>query len=228
MKDKKSRNANFRKMDESSSHFGKGAASKGAMAGTVRLQADQSQERWVTVFDAIKTYVAADYAPNRSDINQTTNSTSSVQPSVLNKLHEAISKLEKLISPLSSDEDGVINESVLTNVSDNNRELECILQILRTHLPGLIDQVLSHWQRDQVKSGKLDEELAQTKLKWKSQVTKLNEVIAEQSRTITHLTSIQEVHEGREAEFRLDHRMKENEGEVLRLRKILQSTNSNG
>ena len=143
-----------------------------------------------------------------------------------NRLEAAILNLEKLASS-EPDVDELCKSGELGRIiSDNNRELSSILQIIENNFGGLFDQLVKSLENERDRVSQLEFELGDTQTKWKSEVFDLTQEIAEKANTIAHLTSLRSLKEAREDEDILLRRLRQGESEISRLREVLALMNS--
>lgn len=184
------------------------------------VHVEHSEGRWTTVLEAVKAYVANGAKSEHTVLNSDKFSELH-QPALLDRLQDALAKLENIASSDTCD-NAIDDEFEFKDaITDNNRELESILHMVKTNVPEILSKVVTLLDEEVEKSNRLELELENTKTQWKNEVSILQEDLTEKTNALAHLTALQTAKKGRDDQDLLLRRVRQSESEVSRLREIL-------
>lgn len=138
----------------------------------------------------------------------------------VSEIAEKIRRLEELLAASLNSDDAVVSDRLRCH----NGDLSQVLQMLRTIFPKVVGELLLLSEEERVLREELQAELQAIHLKWRTEVCKLHEILAEKAETIRVLSESERSRLSQSTEIDdLERRVHEAEAERDQLRLVIKS-----
>lgn len=140
------------------------------------------REKWGPVFDAVRMYLKDEKEEKfLREVSRTRRNNIGVNNKALAKMTDALSRIELLMSLDQTKPTSAQDRETAENLVDINTELSAILGIMRTTFPNAISELILLAEQERAYREELQAELELSKLRWKSEVAKLQASLAHMS-----------------------------------------------
>ena len=189
------------------------------------FEPDSTHEKWASVFAAVKSFIGSESDEFKVEAEIPTNHAES-DDRRLTKIAEGISKLELMLS-LGERSTSTLDKDAAEVILDNNRELALILKTLKSTFPAALNELLLVSEEERSSREELQADLDLTRLKWKSEVATLQELLADKTSNMSYFSSMHSARGGAlSEESTLRRRLGEAEAEIRQLREVITNSKS--